>query len=115
MTGIGLLGNRVLWVVLLGMLNVSVAVAKSGAYGPIVPQRVWTRAEKRPVEEALLNFKIETAVDGIVPKVCGTHLKLDRDRRLLDPQLPISDKRNNFDPLNSMTCTEIESVSPMTQ
>lgn len=115
MTGIGMLGNGVLWVVLPGMLNASVAVAKYGAYGPIVPQRVLTRAEKRPVEEALLNFNIEAVVDGVVPKGCGPDLKLNRDRRLLDPQLPTPNRRNNFDPLNSMSCTEIESVLPMNQ
>ncbi len=115
MTGIGMLGNGVLWVVLLGMLNASVAVAKSGVYGPIMPQRVWTRAEKRPVEEALLNFKIEAAVDAIVPKVCGADLKLDRDRRLLDPQLPTSEKWNNLDPPTFIVCTEAEPVLPMNQ
>lgn len=113
MTGIGLLGNGVLWVVLMGMLNASVAVAKYGTYGPIAPQRVWTRAEKRPVEEALLNFRIEAAVDGVIPKKCGTDLKLDRDRRLLDPQLRTSNKRKNSDRLDSMTCAEIEFVVPM--
>jgi hypothetical protein len=100
-------------VVLVGLLNVSVAVAKSGTYGPIVPQRVWTRAEKRPVEEALLNFRIEAVAGDIVPKGCGADLKLDSDRRLLDPQLPTSNRRGNFDSLNSPTCTEIEPVSPL--
>lgn len=98
MTGIGMLGSGVLWVVLLGIPNASVAVAKSGAYGPFVPQCAWAGAETRPVEEALLNFKIEAAVDGVVPKIRGADLKLDRDRRLLDPQLPNSNKRNNCDP-----------------
>lgn len=110
MTGIGMLENGLLCVVLLITLNASVAVAKYGTYGPIVPQRAWARAEKRPVEGALLNFKIESAVDGIVPKGCGADLRLDRDRRLLDPQLLTPNKQTNFDPLNSMRCTEIESV-----
>ena len=112
-TGIGMLGNGVLWIVLLGMLNASVAVAKSGVYGPIMTQRVWTRAEKRPVEEALLNFKIEAAVDAIVPKVCGADMELDRDRRLLDPQLPTSDTQNNLDAPTFIVCTEAEPVLPM--
>ncbi|MBX3349491.1 MAG: hypothetical protein KF747_12165 [Nitrospira sp.] len=85
MTGIGMLGNGLLCVVPMGMLHTSITVAKSGTYGPIVSPRAWIRAEKRPAEEALLNFKIEAAVDGIVPKRCGADLKLDKDRRLLDP------------------------------
>ena len=115
MTGIGMLGNGVLWVVLLITLNASVAVAKYGTYGPIVPQRAWIRAEKRPVEEALLNFRIEAAVDSVVPKGCGATMQLDRDRRLLDPQLPASDKRNALDPSTSILCTEVEPVQPMNQ
>ena len=90
MTGVGLFGNGVLWIARMGMLNASVSVAKYETYGPIVSQRVWARAEKRMVEEALLNLRIEAAVDGIVPKGCGADLKLDRDRQLLDPQLPTS-------------------------
>lgn len=113
MIGIGIWGNGVLCVVLMGMLHASVAVAKSGTYGPLVHQRSWPRAEKRPVEEALLTFKIEAAVDGIVPKGCGADLKLHRDRRLLDPQLPASDKRNNLDPPTFIVCTEVEPVQPM--
>lgn len=115
MIGIGILGNGLLWVVLLITLNASLAVAKSGTYGPIVSQRTWIRAEKRPVEEALLNFKIEAAVDGISPKGCHTDLKLDRDRRLLDPQLPASDKRKNLDPPTFILCAETEPVLPMNQ
>jgi hypothetical protein len=102
-------------VMLMGTLNTSVAVAKSGAYGPLLPQRAWAQAERMPVEEALLNFKIEAPVDGMVPKGCGAHLKPERDRRLLDPQLPTTNKQNNLDPSNSMRCTEIESVLPMNQ
>lgn len=63
-------GNGVLWVVLLITLNASMAVAKYETYGPIMPQRAWACAEKRPVEETLRNFKIEAAVDGIGPKGC---------------------------------------------
>jgi len=114
-TGVGLFGNGVLWIARMGMLNASVAVAKYETYGPIVSQRVWAQAEKRLVEEALLNLRIEAAVDSIVPKGCGADLKLDRDRRLLDPQLPTSNNRNNSDQLNSMTCTEIETAVPMNQ
>lgn len=92
------------------MLNAYVAVAQSGAYEPIVPHRGWTRTEKGLVEESLLDRKIEAAGDGIVSKVCGADRKLDRDL-----QLTPSNKRNNFDPFNSMICTAIESVSPMSQ
>lgn len=115
MTGIAVVGNGVLCVVLMGMLHTSVAVAKSGAYGLLAPQRSLTRAEKRPAEEALLNFKIEAAVDGPVQKGCGADLKLDRERRLLDPQLPIGDRRKQFDSQDFLTCTELDSRLPKTR
>lgn len=115
MTGIGILGNGLLWVVLLITLNASVAVAKYGTYGPIVPQRSLARAEKRPVEEALLNFRIEAAVDGTAPKGCGADLKLDRDRGLLDPQLPSANRQRQRNSQNFMTCTEVDSLLPMTR
>ncbi|CUS39327.1 hypothetical protein COMA1_70151 [Candidatus Nitrospira nitrosa] len=44
---------------LLGMLNVSMAVATYGAYRQIVSRRVGIGTEKRLVEEALLNFVME--------------------------------------------------------
>ncbi len=115
MIGFSMLVNAVLLVASMGILNTSVAVAKSGTYGPIVSQRTWIRAEKRPVEEALLNFKIEAAVDGMLPAGCHTDLTLGRDRRLLDPQLPASDKRKNLDPPTFIVCAETEPVLPMNQ
>jgi len=67
-------GSGVLCVWLMGMLNASVAVARHETYGQILPQCAWTRAEKRPVEKTLLNFKMEAAVDGILPKGCRADL-----------------------------------------
>lgn len=113
MTGIGILGNGVFCVVLVGILNVSIAVAAYGTYGPIMNQRVGIRTEKRPVEEALLNFSIEEVSGGGLRSACASDRSADRDQRLLDPQLPASDKRKHWDPANFMNCTENESIVPM--
>ena len=96
MTEIGTLGNGVLWVVLLGMLNVPMAVAEYGAYGQIVSQRVGIGIEKRPVEEALLNFSMEEVGRSTERAGCAVGKNEDRAQRLLDLQLPAFDKRNHW-------------------
>lgn len=85
---------------LLGILNASVTVAKYGVYGPIVSQRVGMRTEKRPLEEALLNFSIEEVGRSTKRAGCAAGKSEDRAQRLLDPQLPASDKRNHWGPAN---------------
>lgn len=113
MTGISILGNGVFCVVLVAMLNVSVAIAAYGTYGPIMNQRIGIRAEKRPVEEALLTFSIEEVSEGSIRSGCASDRDADRDQRLLDPQLPASDKRKHWEPVNLMNCTDNESIVPM--
>ena len=106
MTEVGTLGNGGLWVVLLGMLNVSIAVATYGACRRIVSQRVGIGTEKRPVEEALLNFSMEEVGWSTERTGCAVGKNEDRAQRLLDPQLPAFDKRNHWGSAISRTVRE---------
>ncbi len=112
-TGIGLWGNGVLGVVLVGMFNAAIAVAAYGTYGLIVSQRVGIRTEKRPVEEALLNFSIEAVGGSTEQAGCAADENADRDQRLLDPQLPASDTRSHWGSVMFTDCADNELSVPM--
>ncbi|OQW30045.1 MAG: hypothetical protein A4E19_10825 [Nitrospira sp. SG-bin1] len=76
--------STVVVVLLSGLLEASGACA---AYESIVNKRVVTRTEQISAEEALLTFRIEEAGKRISPFGCVADKKMERDRRLLDPQL----------------------------
>lgn len=97
--------SGLLFAVLTGTLNASCGFAK---YGSVVSGHIATQAEKRPAEEALLNFRIEEVVEGVSLSSCAVGQKADRDQRLLDPQLPPSDKWSNVDPATSDQCQETD-------
>lgn len=84
----------------------------SVAYGSIAHERVMNRAERRPVEEALLTFRIEEVREHASLASCAAEQNMKRAQRLLDPQLSTADIRSNFDPINLAKCREIESASP---
>ncbi|HMS83732.1 MAG TPA: hypothetical protein PKD12_08780 [Nitrospira sp.] len=102
-----------LCVMLVGMFNVSIAVAAYGTYGPIVSQHVGIRPEKRLVEEALLNFSMAVVGESIEQAGCVVGKNGDRDQRFLDPQLPASDKQNHWGPAKFTSRPNNELSVPM--
>jgi hypothetical protein len=101
-----------LFIVMNGIFDASGVFAAYGSYGSIVNARVVNQTGEISIEEALLNFRIEEIV-GTSPSSCAAERKLEREQRLLDPQLSASGKRSNADPASSVICKETESALRM--
>jgi len=80
---------------------------------PIVDESIVNQAERKPVEEALLNFRIEKLVERTLPAGCSVELKFESDQKQLDPQLSPSDKRNTSYLVSPDQCKEAESFLPL--
>lgn len=102
--------SGVLFVLMTGFLGASGAVA---AYEPIANLRVVHRAKRISAEEALLNFRIVEVVERKSRLGCAVDRKLERDQRLLDPQLGVLRKESKFHPTRLVICTELESTLPI--
>lgn len=100
----------VLFVLMTGFLGASGAVA---AYEPIANLRVVHRAKRISAEEALLTFRIVEAVGRGSRLGCLVNQNLERDQRLLDPQLAASDKSRYANSVGPAACKEIKSTLPM--
>ncbi len=104
--------SGVLFLVLSGLLDVSGVWA---VYEPIVNKRVGRQAEKISAEEALLSFRIEEVTKRASPSRCAEDRRLQRDRRMLDPQLLVPAKRRNLNLASPDICKEVELLLPMSR
>ncbi len=80
---------------------------------PIVDESIVNQAERKPVEDALLNFRIEKLVERTLPAGCRVELKFGNDQKEVDPQLSPSAKKNTSYLVSPDQCKEAESFLPL--